>query len=47
MVKKTLQDTNTNVKIQGKMSSSFETVVGLRQGDALATLLINRYMEKL
>ena len=32
-----LKNTNEKVKIQGKMSPSFDTVVGLRQGDALST----------
>jgi hypothetical protein len=33
----TLKYINKKVKIQGKISSSFDTVVGLRQGDALST----------
>jgi len=37
MVNMTLKNTNKKVKIQGKMSPSFDTVVGLRQGDALST----------
>jgi hypothetical protein len=41
----TLEKMN-KVKIQGKMSPSFETVVGLRQGNALSTLLFNLCTEK-
>jgi hypothetical protein len=29
--------THNKVKIQGKLSPNFETVVGLRQGDSLST----------
>jgi len=29
----TLANTNSKVKIQGKLSLSFETMIGLRQGD--------------
>jgi hypothetical protein len=36
----TLEKTNSKVEIPQKMSCSFETGVGLRQGDALSTLLI-------
>jgi hypothetical protein len=43
----TLANTNRKVKIQGKLSPSFETTTGLRQGDLLATLLFNLYMEKI
>jgi hypothetical protein len=46
LVKMTLEKTNNKVKIQGKMSPSFEMVIGLRQGDALSTLLFNLCMEK-
>jgi len=35
------------VKIQGKLSHSFETMIGLRQGDLLSTLLFNLCMEKI
>jgi hypothetical protein len=41
----TLERTN-KVKIPGKMSPSFETVVGLRQDIALSTLLFSLCMEK-
>jgi hypothetical protein len=46
LVKMTLESTNNKVKIQGKMSQSFQTVAGLRQGDSLSTLLFNLSMEK-
>jgi hypothetical protein len=42
----TLESTNNKVKVQGKMSPSFQTVAGLRQGDSLATLLFNLSMKK-
>ena len=35
------------MKIQGKLSLSFETMTGLRQGDSLSTLLFNLCMEKI
>jgi Flp pilus assembly CpaE family ATPase len=35
------------VKIQGKLSPSFETAIGLRQGDSLSTLLFNLCIEKI
>jgi len=41
LVKMTLANTNSKVKIQRKLSPSFETMVGLRQGDSLSTLLFN------
>ena len=41
LVKMTLANTNSKVKIQGKLSPSFETVIGLRQEDSLSTLLFN------
>ena len=47
LVKMTLVNTNSKVKIQGKLSPSFETVIGLRQGDSLSTLLFNLCMEKI
>jgi hypothetical protein len=37
MVNMTLKNSNKKVKIQGKMSPSLDTVVGLRQGDTLST----------
>jgi len=47
LVKMTLTNTNRKVKIQGKLSPSFETVIGLRQGNLLSTLLFNLCMEKI
>jgi len=47
LVKMTLANTNSEVKIQGELSPSFETVIGLRQGDSLSTLLFNLCMEKI
>jgi hypothetical protein len=47
LVKMTLANTNSKVKIQGKLSPSFETMIGLRQGDSLSTLLFNLCMEKI
>jgi hypothetical protein len=47
LVKITLANTNSKVKIQGKLSPSFETMIGLRQGDSLSTLLFHLCMEKI
>jgi hypothetical protein len=47
LVKMTLANTNSKVKSQGKLSPSFETTIGLRQGDLLSTLLFNLCMEKI
>ena len=47
LVKMTLMSTNNKVKIQGTLSPSFETTVGLRRGDSLSTLLFNLCMEKI
>jgi hypothetical protein len=47
LVKITLANTNSKVKIQGKQSSSIETAIALRQGDSLSTLLFNLCMEKI
>jgi hypothetical protein len=47
LVKMNLANTNSKVKIQGKLSPSFETTIGLRQGDSLSTLLFNLCMEKI
>jgi hypothetical protein len=33
LVKMTLTNTNSKVKMQGKLSPSFKTMIGLRQGD--------------
>jgi hypothetical protein len=46
LVNMTLEKMNNKVRIQGKMSPSFEMVVGLRQCNALSTLLFNLCMEK-
>lgn len=46
MVKMTLKNTCNKVKIQGRVSDSFETVAGLRQGDPLSTQLFNICLEK-
>jgi hypothetical protein len=43
-VKMTLQRTLT--QISGKLSGSFESTCGLRQGDALSTLLFKIMLEK-
>ena len=42
----TLTDTNSKVKIQGKLSPSFETIE-LQQADSLSTLLFHLCMEKM
>jgi sorting nexin-29 len=47
LVRMTLTNTNSKVKIQGKLSLSFETTIGLRQGGSLSTLLFNLYMERI
>jgi hypothetical protein len=47
LVRMTLTNTNSEVKIQGKLSLSFETTTGLRQGNSLFTLLFNLCMEKI
>jgi hypothetical protein len=41
LVKMTLANTNSKVKIQGMPSPSFETMIGFRQGVSLSTLLFN------
>jgi hypothetical protein len=46
-VKTTLTNKNRNLKIQGKLAPSFETMIGLRKGDSLSTLLFNQCMEKI
>jgi hypothetical protein len=46
LVKMTLANTNSKVKIQGKLSPSFETMIGLGR-DSLSTLLFNLCMEKI
>jgi sorting nexin-29 len=47
LIKMTIENTNSKVKIQGKLTPSFETMIGLRQGDSLSTLLFNLCMEKI
>jgi sorting nexin-29 len=47
LVRMTLTNTNSKVKIQGKLSPSFDTMIGLRQGDSLSNLLFNLCMEKI
>jgi hypothetical protein len=47
LVKMTLANTNSKVKIQGKLSPSFETTIGMRQGDSLSTLLLNLCRKKI
>jgi hypothetical protein len=46
LIKMTLIDSNCRVKIQGQLSSIFKVKVGLRQGDALSTILFNILLEK-
>jgi hypothetical protein len=47
LVKITLSNTNSKVKIQAKLSPSFETTVGLQKGDSLSTFLFNLCIEKI
>jgi hypothetical protein len=47
LVKMTLANTNSKVKTQGKLSPSFETAIGLREGDSLSTLLFNLCRKKI
>jgi hypothetical protein len=47
LVKMTLTNTKSKVKIQGQLSPSFEITTRLRQGDSLSTLLFNLFMEKI
>jgi hypothetical protein len=46
LVKMALANMNSKVKIQGKLSPSFETMIGLRQRVLLSTLLFSLCMEK-
>lgn len=43
----TLQNTRNKVKIQGELSEEFRVEQGLKQGDALSTVLFNLTLEKL
>ena len=47
LAKMTLSHTLNKVNIQGKLSESFETYNGIRQGDSLSTLLFNIGLERL
>ena len=47
LVSMTLANTKSKVKIQEKLSPSSETMIGLRQGDSLSTLLFNGCTEKI
>jgi sorting nexin-29 len=47
LVKMTIANMKSKIKIQGKLSPSFETMTGLRQGDLLSILLFNLCMEKI
>jgi hypothetical protein len=47
LVKVTLETTHNKVKIHGKLPPNSETVVRLRQGDSLSTLLFSLCMEKI
>jgi hypothetical protein len=42
----TLETTYTKVTIQNKLSDSFTTTTGVRQGDSLSTVLVNMTLEK-
>jgi hypothetical protein len=46
LVKMTLRRTLNKVQIKVKLSDSFQTTCGLRQEDALSTLLFNFTLEK-
>jgi hypothetical protein len=46
LTKMTLSKTYNKVKIQNKLSGSFRTECGIRQGDSLSTLLFNIGLEK-
>jgi hypothetical protein len=46
LTKMTLSRTYNKVKIQNKLSGSFRTKYGIRQGDSLSTVLFNVGMEK-
>lgn len=41
LVAMTLRNTSARVLVQGKLTESFETISGVRQGDALSTLVFN------
>jgi sorting nexin-29 len=46
LTKMTLSETYNKVKIQNKLSGSFRTECGIRQGDSLSILLFNIGLEK-
>jgi hypothetical protein len=46
LIKMTLRKILNKVQISGKLSDSFETTCGLRQGNALSTVLFNIMLEK-
>jgi hypothetical protein len=46
LTKVTLSRTHSKVKVQNKLSGSFRTECGIRQGDYLSTLLFNIGLEK-
>jgi hypothetical protein len=46
LVKITFEKRKNKVNTQTKMSPSFETAVGLKQGDAVCTILFDLCMEK-
>ena len=43
----TLRETHNQIKIRHKISESFETKSGVRQGDGLSTLIFNLCLEKI
>jgi hypothetical protein len=47
LIKITLENSKSKVKIQGQMSEVFQVKRGLKQGDALSTVLFNVVLEKI